>query len=64
MQPLVKTHNLRHTYADGTQVDLAGCYLAIWPGDRVAVVDAKGEGKSTPLMLLLGITRARAGNSP
>ena len=44
VQPLVKTHNLQYTYADDTQVDLAGCDLAIWPGDRVAVVGRERRG--------------------
>jgi len=57
VQPLVKTHNLQYTYADGTQVDLAGCDLAIWPGDRVAVVGANGAGKSTLFLLLLGMLK-------
>ncbi len=57
MQPLVKTHNLRHTYADGTPVDLAGCDPAIGPGDRVAVVGASGAGKSTLFLLLLSMLR-------
>ena len=61
MQPHVKTHNLRHAYADGTQVDLAGCDLAIWPGDRVAVVGANGAGKSTLFLLLLGMLRPSNG---
>ena len=61
VQPLVKTHNLRHTYADGTEVDLAGCDLAIWPGDRVAVVGANGAGKSTLFLLLLGMLRPSEG---
>ncbi|MDE2815742.1 MAG: ATP-binding cassette domain-containing protein [Chloroflexota bacterium] len=60
MQPLEKTHNLRHTYADGMQVHLAGCDLAIWPKDRVAVVGANGAGKST-LFLLLGMLRPSDG---
>ena len=61
MQPHVKTQNLRYSYADGTQVDLAGCDLAIWPGDRVAVVGANGAGKSTLLLLLLGMLRPSEG---
>ena len=61
VQPLVKTHNLQYTYADDTQVDLAGCDLAIWPGDRVAVVGANGAGKSTLFLLLLGMLRPSAG---
>ena len=61
VQPLVKTHNLQYTYADDTQVDLAGCDLAIWPGDRVAVVGANGAGKSTLFLLLLGMLQPSAG---
>ena len=61
MQPHVKTHNLCYAYADGTQVDLAGCDLAIWPGDRVAVVGANGAGKSTLFLLLLGMLRPSNG---
>ena len=61
VQPHVKTHNLRHAYADGTQVDLAGCDLAIWPGDRVGVVGANGAGKSTLFLLLLGMLRPSNG---
>ncbi len=62
VQPLVKTHNLQYTYADGTKVDLAGCDLAIWPRDRVAVVGANGAGKSTLFLLLLGMLRPNEGS--
>lgn len=49
-QPLLEARGIMKEY--GGETILAGCDLAVNPGDVVAVVGASGEGKSTLLSIL------------
>jgi cobalt/nickel transport system ATP-binding protein len=53
-EPLFSLREVSYLYA-GRQVALDGIDLAIWSGERIALLGANGSGKSTLLKLLDGI---------
>ncbi|MBN1140024.1 MAG: ABC transporter ATP-binding protein [Anaerolineae bacterium] len=57
MQPLIEIENLSFAYPDG-HAALHGVDLAIYPGDKVAIVGPNGAGKSTLFLHLNGILSA------
>jgi ABC-type multidrug transport system fused ATPase/permease subunit len=56
----VELSGVRYAYEYGAPV-LDGVDLRIEPGESVAIVGASGEGKSTLLMILLGLVRPNEG---
>jgi cobalt/nickel transport system ATP-binding protein len=59
-EPLFRLRDAKYAYPGG-QVALDGIDLAIWPGERVALLGANGSGKSTLLKILDGIVAPTAG---
>lgn len=60
MDTIVKTENLKYTYADGTEA-LKGIDLEIKRGEKVAIMGANGSGKSTFFLTLNGISQPTDG---
>ena len=60
--PLIRTTNLRHAYADG-RAALAGVTFAVRPGERVALVGPNGAGKTTLFLRLCGVLPGRPGEA-
>ncbi|HSV69500.1 MAG TPA: peptidase domain-containing ABC transporter [Methylibium sp.] len=52
---------LRFRYSDSEPEVLAGCSLAVEPGESIAIVGPSGCGKTTLLKLILGIHAPQAG---
>lgn len=63
-KPIIRCTRLKKTYHDGTtdvQV-LDAVDLAIYPGDRIAILGVSGSGKSTLLHVLGGLDNPTEGN--
>lgn len=58
---VVRVSCVRHSYEDGTQVDLCGLDFVAKRGQRVAVLGPNGSGKTTLLYHILGLLKAREG---
>ncbi len=58
--PLLELTNYSFSYPDGT-IGLRGVDLALWPGDKLALIGENGAGKSTLATVLLGIKQGRGG---
>jgi len=52
---------VRHTYLDGTQVDICGLDFVAERGSRIAILGPNGSGKSTLLFHLLGLLKPQEG---
>ncbi len=53
---------VKHSYEDGTQVDLCGLEFAADRGSRVAVLGPNGSGKTTMLFHILGVLTPQEGH--
>lgn len=62
MEPLVIVSCIRHTFEDGTTVEMCGLDFIVERGQRVAVLGPNGSGKSTLLFHLLGLLRPEEGS--
>lgn len=60
LSPLFEVRSLKYAYPDGHSV-LDGIDLAIYPGDRIALVGQNGAGKTTFIKHLNGLLRPREG---
>ncbi len=61
VEPQLELNELRFRYADAEPEVLAGCTLAVEPGESVAIVGPSGCGKTTLLKLILGIHAPQGG---
>jgi ATP-binding cassette subfamily B protein RaxB len=61
VEPRLELADLRFRYADAEPEVLAGCTLAVEPGESVAIVGPSGCGKTTLLKLMLGIHAPQSG---
>ncbi|NMA84194.1 MAG: energy-coupling factor ABC transporter ATP-binding protein [Epulopiscium sp.] len=57
MNPMVKVQCIKHIYPDRTEVSLCGMDFIIEQGQRVVVLGANGEGKTTLLSHVLGLLK-------
>jgi len=53
---------IKHTYEDGSHVELCGLDFVVEPGRRVALLGPNGSGKTTLLFHLLGLLRPAEGS--
>ena len=60
MSPLLALEGV--SVARGGRIVLAGADLALYPGERLALVGANGSGKTTLLRTLVGLERVTAGH--
>jgi cobalt/nickel transport system ATP-binding protein len=58
---VVRVSCVRHSYEDGTAVNLCGLDFVALRGQRVAVLGPNGSGKTTLLYHILGLLRAQEG---
>lgn len=60
-EEIVRVSCVKHSYEDGTEVDLCGLDFVALRGQRVAVLGPNGSGKTTLLYHLLGLLRPQEG---
>jgi len=60
-EEIVRVSCVKHSYEDGTEVDLCGLDFVALRGQRVAVLGPNGSGKTTLLYHILGLLRAQEG---
>jgi cobalt/nickel transport system ATP-binding protein len=60
-EPVVYVSCVRHSYEDGTQVELCGLDFVAQRGQRVAILGPNGAGKTTLLFHILGLLQAQEG---
>jgi len=58
---VIRVSCVRHSYEDGTEVDLCGLDFVAARGQRVAILGPNGSGKTTLLFHILGLLRAQEG---
>lgn len=61
MDAVVEVSCIRHTFEDGTTVEMCGLDFIVERGQRVAVLGPNGSGKSTLLFHVLGLLRPEEG---
>ena len=61
MNPNVKVHCIKHSYADKTEVSVCGLDFIVYPGAKIALIGANGSGKSTLIYHLLGMLKPTEG---
>ena len=59
---VVRVSCVRHSYEDGTRVDLCGMDFVAHRGSRVALLGPNGSGKTTLLYHILGLLKAQEGH--
>ncbi len=57
MKPMIKVQCIKHIYRDRTEVRLCGMDFIVEQGQRVVVLGANGEGKTTLLSHVLGLLK-------
>ncbi|MDO8964543.1 MAG: ATP-binding cassette domain-containing protein [Coriobacteriia bacterium] len=60
-ETIVRVHCVKHSYEDGTRVDLCGLEFTADRGSRVAILGPNGSGKTTMLFHILGLLAAQEG---
>ena len=60
-ETVVRVSCVRHSYEDGTRVDLCGLEFTADRGSRVAILGPNGAGKTTLLFHILGLLAAQEG---
>lgn len=60
-EEIVRAEEVRHVYADGTEVNYCGHPFVVHRGERTVLLGPNGSGKSTLLFHLLGLLRPAAG---
>jgi len=60
-EEIVRVSCVKHSYEDGTEVDLCGLDFVALRGQRVAVLGPNGAGKTTLLYHILGLLRPQEG---
>lgn len=61
MKELVRVHDLKFSYPDGTGLVFEGEEFTVGKGERVAILGPNGSGKSTLISLLLGLLKPTEG---
>jgi len=61
-ETIVRVSCVKHSYEDGTQVDLCGLEFTADKGSRVAILGPNGSGKTTMLFHILGLLRPQEGS--
>lgn len=59
---VIRVSCVRHSYADGTRVDLCGLDFVAKRGTRTALLGPNGSGKTTMLFHVLGLLRSQEGS--
>jgi len=60
-EEIIRVSCVKHSYEDGTEVDLCGLDFVALRGQRVAVLGPNGSGKTTLLYHILGLLRPQEG---
>jgi len=60
-ETVVRVSCVKHSYEDGTQVDLCGLEFTADKGSRVAILGPNGSGKTTMLFHILGLLSPQEG---
>jgi len=61
-ETIVRVSCVKHSYEDGTHVDLCGLEFTADRGSRVAILGPNGSGKTTMLFHILGLLAAQEGH--
>ena len=61
-ETVVRVSCVKHSYEDGTHVDLCGLEFTADRGSRVAILGPNGAGKTTMLFHILGLLAPQEGS--
>ena len=53
--------NAKHVFGDGSEIEIGGLDLDVSAGQKVAILGPNGSGKTTMLLLLMGLLRSHGG---